>query len=133
MIRWFEHRQVYAPSRAKQTCTLDWPREEVVFKASDGCRLHGWFFPAGKGGLRPKLAFLLLHGNAGNIGTRLDFYEAWLSLGVNLFSFDYRGYGSSSGVPGEEGTYLDAEAAHAWLVGRGFEPGNIIALGKSLG
>jgi uncharacterized protein len=133
MIRWFEHSQVYAPSRVMETCTLDWPREDVTFTARDGCRLSGWFFPAEKGSLRSNLAFLLLHGNAGNICDRLGFYEAWLGLGVNVLSFDYRGYGSSDGVPSEEGTYLDAEAAHAWLVARGFAPDKIVVVGKSLG
>jgi len=133
MLRWFEHKQVYAPSRAMETCSLDWPREDVAFTAKDGCQLNGWFFPAKKAAPRSSLVLLLLHGNAGNICTRLDFYEAWLSLGLNLFSFDYRGYGASDGVPSEEGTYLDGLAAHAWLVERGFRPENIILLGKSLG
>ena len=133
MIRWFEHKQVYAPSRMIEPCTLDWPREDVHFTARDHCKLHGWFFPAEKGGLRAHQVLLLMHGNAGNICTRLEFYEAWLSLGLNVFTFDYRGYGGSGGVPSEEGTYQDAEAAHAWLVSRGFAPGNIVALGKSLG
>ena len=116
-----------------ETCTLDWPREDVTLVARDSCKLHGWFFPAEKGSLRSRLVFLLMHGNAGNICDRLGFYEAWLGLGVNVFSFDYRGYGASEGKPSEEGTYLDAEAAHAWLVARGFDPKNIVALGKSLG
>ena len=38
-----------------------------------------------------------------------------LQAGVNVFAFDYRGYGRSEGKPGEEGTYRDAQAAHAWL------------------
>jgi len=116
-----------------ETCTLDWPREDVQLSARDGCQLHGWFFPAEKGALRSDLALLLMHGNVGNICTRLEFYEAWLSLGLNVFAFDYRGYGCSKGIPSEEGTYQDAEAAHAWLVAHGFAPKRIIALGKSLG
>ncbi len=133
MLRWFEHRQVYVPSRVMETCTLNWPREDVQFGARDHCQLHGWFLPAEKSAPRSNVVFLLMHGNAGNICHRLEFYKAWLSLGVNVFSFDYRGYGLSQGIPGEEGTFLDAEAAHAWLVARGFAPKSIIALGKSLG
>ena len=116
-----------------ESCALDWPRQDVQFSARDHAQLHGWFFPAEKGALRSRLVFLLMHGNAGNICNRLDFYQAWLGLGVNVFSFDYRGYGCSQGTPSEEGTYQDAEAAHAWLVARGFAPKNIIAVGKSLG
>ena len=67
MIRWFEHKQVYVPSRVMETCTLDWPREDVTLTARDGCRLRGWFFPAKKGSLWSELVLLLFHGNAGNI------------------------------------------------------------------
>ena len=129
MIRWFEHRQVYAPS-----CTLEFtpdrPYEDIHLQSSDGLKLHGWFFP---GSTREHLAFLVFHGNGGNICHRLDFYDAWLELGVSVFTFDYRGYGRSQGTPSEKGTYLDGQAAYAWLRQRGFAPEDIILLGKSLG
>src|SRR5262249_54829533 len=64
---------------------------------------------------------------------RLRYYEAWLELGVNVFAFDYRGFGRSEGVPDEPGTYLDADAALAWLGKQGFAPSQVVALGKSLG
>jgi alpha-beta hydrolase superfamily lysophospholipase len=135
MIRWFEHRQVYAPSRTLQAkgSELGRPFEEVFLKAQDGVQLHGWFFPAEKASPRAHLVLLLLHGNAGNIGTRLHFYRAWLEMGVNVFAFDYRGFGQSEGKPSEEGTYRDAQAACQWLRGQGFAPEDIIVLGKSLG
>jgi fermentation-respiration switch protein FrsA (DUF1100 family) len=77
---------------------------------------------------------LLLHGNAGNISHRLHFYDAWLQLGVNVFAFDYRGFGRSEGSPSEAGTYLDGQAAVQWLRDhKGFEAGRLIVLGKSLG
>jgi len=129
MIRWFEHRQVYAPS-ATLEFTPEHPYEDVSFKAKDGVKLHGWFFP---GSTRAHLTFLVFHGNGGNICHRLTFYDAWLDLGVSLFTFDYRGYGQSEGTPSEAGTYLDGQAAYAWVRERGFGPENIILLGKSLG
>ena len=129
MIRWFEHRQVYAPSPTLEF-TPEHPYEDVSFAASDGLKLHGWFFPGSK---RADLAFLAFHGNGGNICHRLNFYDAWLELGVSLFTFDYRGYGQSEGTPSEAGTYLDGQAAYGWLRKRGFAPENIILLGKSLG
>ena len=129
MIRWFEHRQVYAPS-----CELEFKPdrqyEDITFKSSDGLKLHGWFFP---GAAREHLALLVFHGNGGNICHRLAFYDAWLELGVSVFTFDYRGYGRSEGAPSEAGTYLDGQAAYAWLRERGFVPQDILLLGKSLG
>jgi pimeloyl-ACP methyl ester carboxylesterase len=135
MLRWFEHRQVYVPSgvMSRDPGELGRPHEDVYFAASDDIRLHGWFFPADPGSPRAHLALLLLHGNGGNICHRLDYCEIWLSLGLNVFVFDYRGYGRSEGRPTEEGTYRDAQAAHTWVRAKGFEPRNIIALGKSLG
>lgn len=136
MIRWFEHRQVYAPSPTLEFTPADCglhQYEDVFFSASDGVKLHGWFFPAAQNSSRSHLVLLVFHGNGGNICHRLRYYEAWLELGVNIFTFDYRGYGQSEGVPSEAGTYLDGQAAHAWLRQRGFAPDYIILLGKSLG
>jgi fermentation-respiration switch protein FrsA (DUF1100 family) len=59
--------------------------------------------------------------------------EGLLGTGASVFVFDYRGYGQSEGRPGEEGTYLDAQAAHAWLRQKGFRGEHIIPFGESLG
>jgi len=135
MIRWFEHRQVYVPNRTLEATDgkLSRPLEEVFFNAGDGVKLHGWFFCADKNSPRAHQVLLLCHGNAGNISYRLHFYQAWFELGVNIFAFDYRGYGRSEGRPTEPGTYHDAQAAVGWLRKKGFELANIVVLGKSLG
>jgi uncharacterized protein len=135
MLRWFEHAQVYHPDRvlAATGAELGRPFEDVVFKASDGVELNGWFYPAGANSPRAGMAVLFCHGNAGNIGGRLDTCRALLATGVSAFVFDYRGYGRSRGRPSEEGTYLDAQAAYEWLRHRGFAGTNIIAFGESLG
>jgi len=118
MIRRFEHSQVYAPSTILDShpgqCGLS-PFEDVFFETRDNVKLHAWFFPARGQSQFSDLVLLLLHGNAGNICNRLGFYQAWLDLGLNVLAFDYRGYGRSEGKPGEEGTYLDGEAAHDFL------------------
>jgi len=135
MLRWFEHSQVYHPNRVLTAtgAALGRPFEDVLFKASDGVELNGWFFPAGTNSSRSPLAVLVCHGNAGNISHRLDTCVALLATGVNVFIFDYRGYGRSQGRPSEEGSYRDAQAAHQWLRQKGFAGTNIIAFGESLG
>src|SRR5882757_9474416 len=117
MLRWFEHSQVYHPDKALLTtgAELGRPFEDVYFKAADQTELNGWFFPGDAASTRSKLAVLVCHGNAGNIGDRLGMAKALLQLGLNVFLFDYRGFGRSRGRPGEEGTYLDAVAAFEWL------------------
>ena len=59
-------------------------------------------------------------------------------LGVNVFIFDYRGYGNSEGSPSEQGIYRDARAALAYLQNRPepasqSTPGQIVYFGRSLG
>jgi pimeloyl-ACP methyl ester carboxylesterase len=135
VLHWFEHSQVYHPSRELEATPAGLHREfaDVRFKAVDGIELHGWFFPADTNSPRARIAFLICHGNGGNISHRLDLCAALLETGASVFLFDYRGYGQSRGRPGEEGTYRDAQAAHAWLRQKGFPGEHIIAFGESLG
>ena len=135
MLRWFEHSQVYHPDRVLTATGAELGRsfEDVWFKASDGIELNGWFFPANTNSPRARLAMLVCHGNAGNIGDRLDTCAALLATGVSVFLLDYRGYGRSQGRPSEEGTYRDVQAAYQWLRQKGFPGTNIIAFGESLG
>jgi hypothetical protein len=135
MLRRFEHSQVYYPERQLEASPeeLRRPFEDARFKATDGVQLHGWFFPANTNSPRAHLAFMICHGNSGNISHRLGLCAGLLNTGASVFVFDYRGYGQSEGRPGEEGTYLDAQAAHAWLRQKGFRGEHIIAFGESLG
>lgn len=135
MLRWFEHHQVYFPSRGMDWTPAEagWRFEDLRLAAADGVRLHGWFLPAPAPGPRARLAVVHLHGNAGNISHRHDIYSVLREAGVNVLALDYRGYGRSEGRPGEEGTYRDAKAAHGWLTERGFSGSDIIAFGESLG
>ena len=133
LFRWFEHSQVYHPSRTMEAtgAELGRPFENVFFKTGDGIELNAWFFPANTNSPRAHLAVLVCHGNGGNISHRLALYRALLDTGVAVFAFDYRGYGRSQGRPGEVGTYLDAQAAYQWLTKEGFA--DIIVFGESLG
>lgn len=135
LLRWFERRQVYQPLRrlAVEASTLGRPCEEVFFHAADGVRLHAWFFPAATNSAYRRFAVVFSHGNGGNISHRLGTYELLLDVGLNVLAYDYRGYGRSAGKPSESGTYLDAQAAYAWLRERGFAASNILAYGESLG
>ncbi len=104
--------------------------EDVFFEASDGVRLHGWFVPG-----ESDVTLLWFHGNAGNIGNRArNIALLHERVGVKIFIFDYRGYGRSEGGVTERGTYLDAEAALAYLRSREDVNADRFALfGRSLG
>jgi len=104
--------------------------EDVDFSASDGTKLTGWFVPVEK----PKATILFCHGNGGNISHRLLTLQQLHDLRLQVFIFDYRGYGRSEGNPSEYGTYLDAEAAWLYLTQeRGVLPDKLIIHGRSLG
>ncbi|MCK4602008.1 MAG: alpha/beta hydrolase, partial [Phycisphaerae bacterium] len=77
---------------------------------------------------------LFCHGNGGNISHRLTTINMLHEMGLDVFLFDYRGYGRSEGAPSEAGTYLDAEAAWRYLTEqRALEAGRIVIHGRSLG
>ncbi len=128
----FERHLIYFPTRGHEVTPADLglAHEEVLVRAEDGVRLHGWFLPS----KRSQLTVLVCHGNAGNVSHRLDRALLMQSrLAVDVLLFDYRGYGRSEGSPDEEGTYRDARAAYRWLAGRGVGPGRIVLFGESLG
>lgn len=108
-LRLFERHHLFRPRRAFGVTPdqAGLAYEPVDFVAADGTRLHGWWMPAP--GARGTI--LYCHGNAGNISTRMEVYQGLLTLGVNVFAFDYRGYGKSRGIASEDGLYEDARAA----------------------
>ena len=84
----------------------------------------------------PEARFTILfsHGNAEDIGTALPTLERLKAMGFSVFAYDYQGYGTSSGVPSEENTYQDVEAAYNYLNDNLNIPADrIIAYGRSLG
>lgn len=131
-IRYFELRSIYYPTRTLEATPADigLTYEEVNFRSGDRVELNGWFIPSP--GARATLLFC--HGNAGNISHRLEFIDIFRRMGLDVFIFDYRGYGRSRGRPGEKGTYLDGVAAYCYLVSqKGAAPEKIVVYGESLG
>ena len=104
--------------------------EEVFFEASDGVKLHGWFVPGVN-----DITWIWFHGNAGNISHRVDNLVALhRRLGVNIFIFDYRGYGRSKGSISEQGAYRDAKSALDYVHSRtDLDDRRIVLFGRSMG
>ncbi|WP_197985574.1 alpha/beta hydrolase [Leptolyngbya sp. Cla-17] len=77
---------------------------------------------------------LYSHGNAEDLGRIRQRLERLKNLGVSVFAYDYRGYGTSQGKPSEQNAYQDIEAAYRYLtVTLGISPNRIILYGRSLG
>lgn len=83
----------------------------------------------------PKYTILFSHGNAVDIGQMTSFL---IGLGArlrcNIMTYDYSGYGCSTGSPSESNLYADVEAAwHSLSKRYGLCPENIILYGQSIG
>ena len=103
---------------------------DIVFQASDGMVLHGWYFPAE----RAAGSVLVLHGNAQNLSTHVNSVLWLVKEGFNLFIIDYRGYGWSGGEPDLDGVHKDADAALEKLFSLPeTDPDRVVVLGQSLG
>ncbi|MDE1920161.1 MAG: alpha/beta hydrolase [Candidatus Omnitrophica bacterium] len=132
LVRHLESAGVFFPGReiTADPSGLGLPWEDVYFNARGNVLLNGWFFknPAARSTL------FFAHGNAGNIGDRVLKIKFFYDLGMNVFIFDYRGYGKSEGRPSEAGIYWDAQAAFDYLQSRGdVDMDKVIFYGASLG
>lgn len=85
----------------------------------------------------PSAYFTLLfsHGNAVDIGQMTSFYWGLgHRLGCNVFSYDYSGYGCSTGRPSEKNLYADITAAFETLKTKfGVPADRVILYGQSIG
>ncbi len=126
-------RAFYCPERPLRGSPKDFglAYERVAFKSYDGTKLTGWFVPA-KG--RAAGTVVHFHGNAENMGAHFG-YVAWIpKAGLNLFTFDYRGYGDSEGEASRWGVYEDSVAAVDYVRSRpDVDPNRLILFGQSLG
>ncbi|PHS56923.1 MAG: alpha/beta hydrolase [Sulfurimonas sp.] len=128
----YQSKLVYFPSKNINTNpeAIGLVYESIIFQADDKTKLHAWYIPK-KGA---KTTLLFLHGNGGNISHRLDSIKIFNSLEMNVFIFDYRGYGNSEGETNEQNTYDDARSAWNYLLNnKKIKAEDIIIFGRSLG
>jgi abhydrolase domain-containing protein 17 len=84
----------------------------------------------------PSAVFTLLvsHGNAEDLGDDRPWLEDLRRAGFNVLAYDYQGYGTSQGKPGEKTAYQDESAAYDYLtLTLQTPPERIIILGRSVG
>ena len=131
-LRFLEKKNLYFPLRTidatPKEIGLDY--ETVNITTEDGVEISGWFISAET----PRATIIFCHGNGGNISHRLDKIKILSGLNLDVFIFDYRGYGMSKGSPSEKGLYLDAESVYNYLINvEKLSPQKIIVFGESLG
>lgn len=103
--------------------------------SSGAPQLTGWWIPAASGARESRFTFLYLHSQDGNLGDAVDHLAEVHAAGVNLFAFDYRGYGQSEFEHPSEARWLeDAASALDYLTAtRHIDPGTIVLDGRGLG
>ena len=130
LVAGVEERFIYLPQKALEATPKAYGLEaETLWLDSGGALLNGWWI-RGSG----QRALLFFHGNAGNIGHRLERAGLFArELHLDILLVDYRGYGESSGRPSEAGLYADGEAIYRCAADRGFRREQIVLFGESLG
>jgi pimeloyl-ACP methyl ester carboxylesterase len=95
-------------------------------------QLQGWWIPQPS---NARATLLYLHGATGNLSSTVDALPAFAASGLNIFVFDYRGYGQSLHAhPSEEHWRQDAEGAITYLTTtRHIPPSTLIIGGSHLG
>jgi uncharacterized protein len=126
---------VFQPSRTI-TATPDsvgLKYDEIRFDSTETgvLQLDGWWIPAD----HSTNTLLLMHDGAGSLSDTLPQLQALHQLGLNIFAFDYRGFGKSVNIhPSQASTYEDADAAWRYLTDtRHLSPSTIVLDGVRLG
>jgi fermentation-respiration switch protein FrsA (DUF1100 family) len=105
--------------------------ERIDLPTADGYRLRGWYVPNGAPA-RKAPVLLYFGGNAEEVSALA--LEAGELRGISLVLVNYRGYGESTGEPGEQTLFADALAVydHVASLPR-VDRGRIVVMGRSLG
>lgn len=111
---------VFKPSRAitRTPASAGIKYDEISFDATETgvLQLDGWWIPAESNAPFAADTVLLMHNGSGSLSDSLPQLEALHKLGINIFVFDYRGFGKSANIhPSEASTYQDADAAWTYL------------------
>jgi uncharacterized protein len=105
------------------------PVKEYFIPTEDGNRLHALFFHSSQ----PSRGLVLyFHGNADNLQRWGEYAIDFTNIGYDVLMLEYRGYGKSSGIPGKENFYSDAEWVQAWAQ-KNIPYSRLIIYGRSMG
>lgn len=130
---------LYHPTSAitRTPASVNIPFDPISFAPNDSGlpRLAGWWIPAAPDAPYARYTVLYLHSQDGNLSNAVDDLAFLHSIGLNVFAFDYRGYGQSQFQHPSETQWLeDTGFALTYLTQtRHLPPNAIIVAGKSLG
>jgi uncharacterized protein len=123
-----QERSIFYPGPNDPGLRRQYEQQRVEI-AVQGATLEGWLLE--NPGAQIETTILYFGGNAEDVlytASTLSHYNARRMLVVN-----YRGYGGSTGRPGQEALYQDGLALYDFLIRRGVAPESIVVMGRSLG
>ena len=93
--------------------SLGLPFEHVCLTTKDNNTISAYFIKQSSANISNVPTLLYFHGNAGNIGHRLNSAQAlYQHCGFNVLLVEYRGYGKSHGSPSEKGIHPSLSLIH---------------------
>jgi pimeloyl-ACP methyl ester carboxylesterase len=113
------------------------PDELIHFGPDESAtpQLTGWWIPSAPNGRYAHNTILFLGGGDGSVADSIPTLAALRNLGINVFAFDYRGYGQSAAThPSQQNMTHDADAAWQYLnTSRHIPEQQIIPYGTGVG
>lgn len=129
MLSLLERKLTFKPSRDDHGGLSGISHERIRFGQEFGLDLDGAIIQGDSASL-----VIFLHGNKHNLTRFREHYELFQRIGQSFFTFDYPGYGTSSGTPSEAGVYAAARAAYSFArYSLKAPPERIIVYGCSMG
>lgn len=98
-------------------------------------QLTGWWIPSDPAGRYSQTTLLFLPDGNGSLADAIPTLAILHNLGINIFAFDYRGYGQSTALrPSQQSITRDADAAWQYLTtSRNIPASHIIPYGTGTG
>jgi pimeloyl-ACP methyl ester carboxylesterase len=113
------------------------PYELIHFGPDESAtpQLTGWWIPSAPDGRYAHATILFLPGSDGSLADSIPTLTSLHNLGINVFAFDYRGYGQSAAThPTQQNMTRDADSAWQYLkTSRTIPEPQIIPYGTGIG
>ncbi len=124
--------QPFFTNNGRDTLDIGFKIESVIFKSNSGNNVNGWL-------LKPKnsvakITLMHLHGNAGFLLSQFKAISPLIRDSIQIFMFDYSGFGFSEGEATRENALTDALSAMDYIKERkDVKNTKVIIYGQSFG
>jgi pimeloyl-ACP methyl ester carboxylesterase len=113
------------------------PYELIHFGPDESAipQLTGWWIPSAPGGRYAHATILFLPSSDGSLENSIPTLASLHNLGINVFAFDYRGYGQSAATrPSQQSMIHDTDSAWQYLTtSRAIRAQQIVPYGTGVG